>query len=71
MTDLTLSNAFKVVEFSISTVTCSRAGAKETETARRCTLELGGGRVRSMSHNCKIQLQRNGGKYGGYGGMEI
>lgn len=41
VTDLTLSNS-GLVEFSISTVTCSRAGAKETETARRCTLALGG-----------------------------
>ena len=48
----------KIVElFSISTVTCSRAaGGKETETARRCTLALGGWKC---YQNFKIQLQRN------------
>ena len=62
---MTLSNA-NFVEFSISTVTCSQAGAKERETVQRCTLALGGDRgVRSMSQNRKIQLQRIGRQGGG------
>lgn len=69
VTDLTLSNS-GLVEFSISTVTCSRAGAKETETARRCTLALGGwkreGNVTELQNSTSKE-----GNNGGYGGREI